>query len=346
MDDNERYAAMKISIDDLDLGESIGLGTVGEIYRGQLKTGGEPVAVKFLQKNISQEELVRARFIREMSILERLNHPNIIHYYGGGEHNGQLFYAMEEVDGGNVKDLLDRYEKLSWKETASIARQVCSALQHAHNFGIIHRDLKPSNLFLTTDAQVKLADFGIARDTHSADITQQGLTVGTHSYMPPEQIRGEDEVTGKADLYSLGCVLFELLTGEKPFAGDNFAQLFEQHLFQPAPKISDRIAGCPVELESIIAQLLEKAPDDRPFNARAVQGTMIKLLEDEVGAAEAATSGDVGAGTVTDAGTLLLRNKLTVGLDRHVRWGALAVIGVVAILLLAILAIKGATSIQ
>ena len=218
----------RLTFDAIELGRPLGVGTVGEVYAGKLKSGGQEVAVKILLHGVSQDALVRARFEREMLILEKLNHPNIIRYFGGGDHAGRLFYAMEMVSGGTVKDLLERFQRLSWREVASIARQVCSALQHAHNHGIIHRDLKPGNLFLDHEGHIKLGDFGIARDTHSADLTHQGLTVGTHAYMSPEQIVGAENISGKADLYSLGCVLFELLTGQKPFTGTNFADNFDK----------------------------------------------------------------------------------------------------------------------
>lgn len=332
---------MKITVDDINLGESLGTGTVGEVFRGQIKSTGQEVAVKFLQESISNDELVRARFRREMSILERLKHPHIIRYFGGGEHQGRLYYAMEVLDGGNVRDLLDRYGNFSWQEVATIARQVCSALQHAHNHGIIHRDLKPSNLFMTSQASVKLGDFGIARDTHSADLTSHGLTVGTHAYMSPEQIRGESDVTGKADLYSLGCVLFELLTGQKPFPGANFANLFEQHLFREPPRVREFVNDLPAAMADVVDQLLKKDPEERPFNARAVQGVMLGLLRGTAveGSAQPGQATDVGAADVVDPGVRQLRVKLRPVDSRQVSWKTLAVLGAVALVAIFIAAV-------
>ncbi len=337
----------RLSLDDIQLGPRLGVGTVGEVQAGRLKSTGEEVAVKLLLPAVSDDELVRARFEREMLILEKLNHPNIIRYYGGGRHAGQLFYAMERVTGGTVKELLEKFERLSWREVASIARQVCSALQHAHNHGIIHRDLKPGNLFLDEAGHIKLGDFGIALDTHSADLTHQGLTVGTHAYMSPEQIVGEENITGKADLYSLGCVLFELLTGRKPFQGTNFAVLFEQHLRQPPPKATDFVTDCPLKLSQEIELLLAKKPEERPFNARAVQGVMMELLSDASAASSPAqpanspsstgiplaTPGraDVGAAAVLDPGMALLARKLQPHEERSVSWSALALLGFIAL---------------
>lgn len=271
---------MRLKLEEYELGITLGVGTVGTVYKAVEKATGRIVAIKVLQRSVSEDKLVRARFRREIAILQRVRHPHIIEFYGSGESDGLLFYVMELVEGGSIKDLLRQSDHLSWAEVASIAKQVCSALQHAHNNGIIHRDLKPGNLFLTNDGKVKLGDFGIARDTYDADLTLDGFTVGTHAYMAPEQIVGEEAITGKADLYSLGCVLFEMLTGHTPFEGSNFSQLFEKHLRQPAPKVRDYTGDCPVELESVIAKLLEKRPEDRPFNARTVQGIMMKLLDE------------------------------------------------------------------
>ncbi|GAB5402637.1 MAG: serine/threonine-protein kinase [Aureliella sp.] len=322
---------MRLTTDDLELGERIGTGTVGEVVRGKIKSSGQEVAVKFLQRSISDDELVRARFRREMAILERLDHPNIIKYFGGGRDHGQLFYAMEVLDGGNVRDLLDRYGALSWREVATIARQICSALQHAHNHGIIHRDLKPSNLFVMSTGTAKLGDFGIARDVNSADITSQGLTVGTHAYMSPEQIRGESDVTGQADLYSLGCVLFEMLAGQRAFPGTNFANLFEQHLFRDPPKITEYVADLPAEMAETVDQLLAKDPSKRPFNARSVQAVMLRLIDGQGDASESGGGDDVAAEEVVDPGLEALRLKLQPPAVHQANWPMLAAIGLVAV---------------
>ena len=328
----------RLTLDDIQLGPVLGVGTVGEVVGGTLKATGEPVAVKILMAALSEDPLIRARFEREMLILEKLHHPNIIRYFGGGRHAGRLFYAMERLPGGTVKDLLEKYQRLSWQEVASIARQVCSALQHAHNHGIIHRDLKPGNLFLDEAGQIKLGDFGIARDTHSADLTHQGLTVGTHAYMSPEQITGAENITGKADLYSLGVMLFELLTGHKPFQGTNFAVLFEQHLHHPPPKAVEFAANCPLRLSEEIERLMAKQPEQRPFNARAVQGVMMQLLSTaaptpRLPQAAAASNysatisaTDVGAATVVDPGMSLLARKLQTQEQRSVSWLAIGIL--------------------
>ncbi|MEP0344491.1 serine/threonine protein kinase, partial [Rhodopirellula bahusiensis] len=269
----------------------------------------------------------------------------------------QLFYVMERVDGGTIKDLLETNGALAWPVVVDVARQVCSALQCAHNHGVIHRDLKPGNLFLTRDAHVKLGDFGIARDQHSSDLTSQGLTVGTHAYMAPEQITGDETISGKADLYALGCVLFEMLANRKVFAGENFAQLFEQHLRTKAPTIASIVSDVPPELSQVIAECLQKSPDDRPFNARSVQGVMIEIGEkyDLSASSTPATHGDsdhsqaenrhadVSADSVTEKGRRLLEEQIHYrlgGTSREtVGLGKVSVI-VIAIIVLIALAVS------
>ncbi|MEL6896471.1 MAG: serine/threonine-protein kinase, partial [Planctomycetota bacterium] len=229
----------RLDLDDYQILGTLGVGTVGTIFAALDTVNERRVAIKELHPNVSRDELIRSRFKREMTILSRLQHPNIIRYHGSGDAGGKLFYVMELVEGGSVKELIHSSDQLAWPMVVSISRQICSALQFAHNHGIIHRDLKPANLFLSRSGVVKLGDFGIARDTAAADLTASGLTVGTHAYMAPEQITADGTISGKADLYALGCCMFEMLTGHQPFRGANFAQLFEQHLNATPPSVRD-----------------------------------------------------------------------------------------------------------
>lgn len=323
------------------IGEVLGVGTVGTIYSAVCKESQQLVAIKKLHPGVSQDKLIRARFRREMVVLERLHHPHIIRYHGGGEDDGQLFYVMELVDGGTVKELLQASGFFQWPVVVEIGCQLASALQFAHNHGVIHRDLKPGNLFLTKDGSVKLGDFGIARDLQGADITSSGMTVGTHAYMAPEQITGDTSLSGKADLYSLGCCLFEMLVGRTPFVGENFAQLFEQHLRTTAPRVSDFVPKCPPELDEVVASLLAKNPEDRPFNARQVQAAMLRLSEAEVTTDEA----DVGADQVVSRGREILRqqilNPVDLGEQPHVSWQRLALVFVGVAIVVALAAFLG-----
>ena len=285
----------------------LGVGTVGTVYlverdaaaddsgprpeKGAAKglTRKEKAALKILRTDISQDATVRARFAREIEILEKLSHPNVVTIYDSGRMDGQLYYAMEFVDGPSLKELLIERGRIDWKDSVEIGWQICSALQHVHNMGVIHRDLKPANLFLNSRGEIKLGDFGIALDTGEAELTATGLTVGTYAFMSPEQIRGEragsDEdgtyqrgVTGLADIYALGCLLFRMISGRNPYEGVNFAQIFDQHLNSPPPSVRDLVSEVPPELDALIREMLSKDPAERPYNARCVQGRLAEAL--------------------------------------------------------------------
>lgn len=283
------------SIDRFEILGTLGVGTVGTVYDVRDPDDGREYALKMLLPSVSENEQIAARFAREIGILQRLRHPNIIQHHADGRIDKQLYYVMEKVDAGNVKDVLRRLGRLPWPQVVQCGWQTSSALQYAHNHGIVHRDLKPSNLFLTADGAAKLGDFGIALDIHNADLTADGLTVGTFNYMSPEQIKGSRGITGKTDLYALGCVLFEMTTGRPPYPGDNFAQIFDQHLHADPPSARALAPDCPEELDALIRQLLAKDPEQRPFSARAVQGRLAGIMEpaagdegDEAGTAVAA----------------------------------------------------------
>ena len=264
---------------DFEIGETIGFGTVGTIYQVSERATGIQYALKLLSPAVSMDANVVTRFEREIMVLSKLSHPNIVAYIGEGKHEGQLFYVMELIRAGTVKELLHRSGPLTWPEAVECGRQIASALQHAHNHGIIHRDLKPGNVFLTEQGQAKLGDFGIARDLRAHDLTDIGLTVGTYAYMAPELVKGTREITGQVDLYALGCVIFEMLTGRPPYQGDNFAEIFEQHLSAKPPRLQQNGVACPDAIDNLVVALLAKSPEDRPFNARAVQGILGELSE-------------------------------------------------------------------
>lgn len=337
----------RVSIDDFQLAEVLGVGTAGTIYAATEASTGRRLAIKRLHPAVSRDPLIKARFEREMMILQKLHHRNIIGYFGGGEDgDGHLFYVMELVDGGTFRQLIPA-GGLPWPLVVTVAAQVCSALQYAHNHGIIHRDLKPGNLFLTRDGQVKLGDFGIARDVRAKELTDQGLTVGTHAYMSPEQITGESSISGKTDLYALGCCLFEMLTGRKPYQADTFPQLFEQHLHGEIPRPGDFAPDCPPQLEQVVVQLLAKHADQRPFNAREVQGRMLQIMDlnrlhhDTPESNALPEHDDVSAGAVGDIGQQLLQQWIARyhgGTPRDVSWKriALAASVLLAICLLAL----------
>jgi len=251
--------------------DRIGIGGMGIVYRAIYTKNGAPVALKILSPDVSDSESLQRRFEREISILKKLRHPNIVRYYGGGKFGSQRFYAMELIEGGSLEAYLKQKTRLPWEEALDITMQVARALQHAHEAGVIHRDLKPANLLKTTENVIKLTDFGIARDTTATAITAAGKTVGTYAYMAPEQIRGKPPVDKKTDMYAMGCVLFEMIAGETPFTSENQGEMLMQHLQEEPPRITSLVPDCPIFVEDLIFRLLEKEPEDRIFDAMALQ---------------------------------------------------------------------------
>src|SRR5258708_22863618 len=210
--------------------KELGSGAMGTVYRGKHKTSRERVAIKLMSPSLGSGEQARLRFIRELDILKQLNHPNIVRYKGSGRYHGAPFFIMEYVEGDSLDHVMARRDRLTWEEIVEMGAQLCAALQHSHDKGIIHRDLKPSNVMVLRDGTVKLTDFGIAKDTDVTALTAANATVGTASYMSPEQCRGVKDLTHKSDLYSMGVMFFELLTGRKPFQAASIMDMFTQHL--------------------------------------------------------------------------------------------------------------------
>ncbi|QDT39546.1 serine/threonine protein kinase [Stratiformator vulcanicus] len=253
------------------LERKLGVGGMGVVYQATYIETGRKVALKALSPGLASNEQLNKRFEREMQILKRLRHENVVQYFGGGKSGGQLYYAMELMEGGSVEDVLAKKKRLPWEEALDITRQVAQALEYSHNQGVIHRDLKPANLFIGKEGRIKLGDFGIARDTGATALTAAGKTVGTYAYMAPEQIASTPPVSNKTDLYALGCVSFELLTGRTPFDATTPAEMLFMHLNDDPPRVREFNNDCPVWFEEVIDRLLEKKPEDRYFDALATQ---------------------------------------------------------------------------
>jgi serine/threonine-protein kinase len=259
--------------------KEIGSGAMGTVYRGRYTESGQAVAVKIINSGADAHPTALARFEREANILKKLKHPNIVRLHATGRHRKTPFYVMEFVDGESLETLLQRRGRFTWEETVTIGQQVCAALKHAHGEGIIHRDLKPANIMMTPDGTVKLTDFGIAKGLESVHLTATNCTVGTASYMSPEQCRGEPNLTNKSDLYSLGVVFYELLTGERPFVAETTLKMFLAHTEGKFERPSRRVMDIPVWLDTLVCQLMEKDPGKRPLDAEIVSRSLQEITD-------------------------------------------------------------------
>ncbi len=244
------------------IGETLGKGGMGAVYRGTHVDTGELVAVKALNPQLAVSEGFRDRFDAEIESLRTLRHAGIVRLFGYGEEEGVLFYAMELVDGPSLENEIRNGRRFNWRETALIATQVCRALKHAHDHGVVHRDIKPANILLGEKGQAKLADFGIARLFGSTGVTVAGGVLGTADYMSPEQAAGQP-VTSRCDQYSLGGVMYALLSGRPPFRASDLPTMLQLQRFSPPDPVGRYAPNTPRQLEKVIAQLLEKDPADR-----------------------------------------------------------------------------------
>jgi predicted Ser/Thr protein kinase len=271
--------------------KELGSGAMGTVYRARYSKTGQIVALKLIAPGLGANARVLARFERESGMLKELKHPNIVRLLGTGKHHGSPYFAMEFVDGETLEDVLKRRGRLPWEEVVEIGKCVATALRVAHVHNIVHRDLKPANVMVARDGAIKLTDFGIAKDMDATGLTSANCTVGTAAYMSPEQCRGERDITHKSDLYSLGVMLYELLTGAKPFVAENVMDMFMQHVQGPFVRPAQRQLDVPVWLDTLVCQLMEKKPEQRPLNAEMV----VQSLEEVQSKIEALKSAGVDA---------------------------------------------------
>ncbi len=269
------------------LEEVLGSGAMGVVFRATQETTGRPAAVKIVHGELAQKGKVFDRFEREAEILKQFRHPNIVRWLAWGRFKGTSYFAMEYVEGVTLERVLQDRGELPWREVVDLTIQLCDALQYAHDMNVVHRDLKPSNLMITADGKLKLTDFGIAKDLErTTQLTAPGRTLGTAAYMAPEQIRGTPAVSHKTDLYALGVLMYQMLTGKPPFEGASAVVLMHCHINEAPPRPGDKVAELPKELNELVVKLMAKAPADRPWDAAAV-GHALQQLRDKAARGQA-----------------------------------------------------------
>jgi serine/threonine protein kinase/Tol biopolymer transport system component len=300
----------------------IGAGGMGEVYLAQDTRLDRKVALKILPADVAAKRERMERFVREAKSAAALNHPNIAHVYEIGESNGIHFIAMEFVDGETLRRLIHQ-RKTELKKLLRYMQKVAEGLSKAHSNGIVHRDLKPDNIMVTHDGFAKILDFGLAKliEPQLADpakagneeqitaIIQQhstpGVVMGTVGYMSPEQARGDvREIDHRSDIFSFGCILFEVATKQKPFVGDSLVKSLHKIIYEPAPAVRDLNPAAPVDLQRIVRRCLAKDPDDRYQTIKDVAIELRELRQDlesspRIDSGMTAAAGGVAAAPVT-----------------------------------------------
>jgi serine/threonine-protein kinase len=246
-----------------DVQAEIGRGGAARVFRA-VRSDGQPVALKVLRPELTVT-VTAERFLREIQIVQRLEHPRIGRLVDFGQSDWLVYYAMPFIEGMSLKQALEKYRRLTAADTERVGRELLDALIHAHSRGIVHRDVKPDNILIGREGVV-LVDFGIARAIQVSgtdQLTRSGMAVGTSRYMSPEQITATGEIDPRADLYSLGCVLFECLTGRPPYQHANELAILELHRSAPVPDVAAIVPGAPQSLVGAITRALAKTLEAR-----------------------------------------------------------------------------------
>jgi len=256
----------------------IGSGGMGAVYLGQHETTQEVVAVKVLPASLAREEGFVLRFGREVEAMQKVSSPHIVRLIDSGLDGETYYYSMEYVEGETLTSRLKRDKKIPWPETVELVLQICAALKSAHDAGIIHRDLKPSNLLIANDGCIKLTDFGVAQVFASNRLTITGGVIGTAEYMSPEQAQGQ-RATKRSDLYSLGAVMYAMLTGRPPFVGSTTVEILQKHRYGQFDRVKRYLPEIPPFLDDLVNQLLEKDPAKRPPDALVLSRQLRDFLQ-------------------------------------------------------------------
>lgn len=267
---NNRYEIVK----------SIGEGGMANVYLANDKILDRKVAVKVLRGDLSSDDRFIRRFQREALSVSNLSHPNIVEIYDVGEEDGEYYIVMEYIEGKTLKQLLKKRESLTLTEVIDIMTQLTDGIAHAHESYIIHRDIKPQNIMIQDDGRIKITDFGIAMALNATQLTQTNSVMGSVHYLPPEQASGKG-ATVKSDIYSMGILMYELLTGTVPFKGDNAVEIALKHMKDKIPSIRKQDPSIPQSVENILMKATAKNPRNRYDSAREMHDDLVTCLTEE-----------------------------------------------------------------
>ena len=259
--------------------KAIGEGGMANVYLAYDTILDRNVAVKVLRGDLAGDEKFVRRFQREALSASSLTHPNIVEVYDVGDDNGQYYIVMEYVEGKNLKDLIKKRGKLTLSEVIDIMLQITDGMSVAHDSYIIHRDIKPQNIMILENGLVKIMDFGIAMAINSTQLTQTNSVMGSVHYLPPEQASGKG-ATLQSDIYSMGILMYELLSGKLPYKGDNAVEIALKHLKEPLPSIRDEVPNIPQSVENIIIKATAKNPKNRYVDAREMNQDLSTCLDE------------------------------------------------------------------
>ena len=266
---NDRYQIVK----------SIGEGGMANVYLAYDTILERHVAVKVLRGDLATDEKFVRRFQREALSASSLSHPNIVEVYDVGEDNGIYYIVMEYIEGKHLKQLIKKRGKLTTEEVIDIMLQITDGIACAHDSYIIHRDIKPQNIMILDNGIVKITDFGIAMALNSTQLTQTNSVMGSVHYLPPEQASGKG-CTIQSDIYSMGILMYELLTGTLPYKGDNAVEIALKHLKEPLPSIREELPDLPQSVENIILKATAKNPKNRYADARSMHEDLKTCLDE------------------------------------------------------------------
>ncbi len=247
-----------------EIERELGRGGMATVYLARDVRHDRMVALKVMRPELAAA-IGNERFLREIQIAARLHHPHVLALYDSGEAGDFLYYVMPYVEGESLRDRLDRDRQLPIDDALQTAREVADALSYAHSHDVVHRDIKPENILLTS-GHALVADFGIARAITAAGgerLTETGLSIGTPSYMSPEQAAGEKTIDGRSDIYSLGCVLYEMLAGEPPHTGPTAQAIIAKRLTEPVPSLRSTRETIPPQTDEALQRALARVPADR-----------------------------------------------------------------------------------